>query len=515
MRLKKEEEKEYKRKLEEALALYKDYVGRGEAPPDPEWFINEFNLEKRGQYITKKRWYSIIYKTPGVTSYRQEMKRRKNSILNDVEHGISKKAIISKYGISEDDYKKLVSKSQPTLRQESLVYCAEACDLYKENYSIEKISKKLGKCTHTIVKLLKIGGLNPRTQAETSIRYPDLRANYFRSINNEKKAWVLGLIYADGSINQKCSLQVSQSVENDHVLKIIADELNYPGEFTRAEKSHTTKMQSVLTVSRCEIQKDLLRLGMTTNKEIDLRFPFLLIDKKYYWAFLSGLYNGDGSLSLSIKENPRVKNQNPGLIFQLDWGITSTKEMCEDISVFLKSQIPEIKTNIRKEADKNASRITISSSRAHILSLVRLLDDKAFGIQILDKYDKAAFFQRRSRRIAAIKAVRSCTGANLLSALLNDRLENLKNSGMLLKDIAKSLDTDRSSLRKICQGLTFPATNLVLSRFCTLLNLEEKDFIDWSLLESQNLIPPAWDLKDPHYIYHGLHVGPFGEVIRN
>jgi hypothetical protein len=514
LRIKKGEEEEYNKRLDAALAIYKGFVERCEAPHSPAWFIDNFNLVKYGKKITSKRWYTTIDKTKGITSYSKAIKRRKIKVLNDMERGIPKKTIMSKHKISVCDLERLISKMQSPLLPKSLIHYETACSLYRQGYPIEYIEKRTGLCSHTVRKLLIQGEVSLRTQAETSIRYPDLRADYFKSIDSPEKAWVFGFIYADGSINQKNSLQVSQSLENDHILKIIADELNYPGKFSSAKKSHTKKRQSILTISRHEIYKDLLRLGMTTNKEMDLRFPFSKIKQQYYWAFLSGLYNGDGGLSLNIKENPRVKNGSPGLIIQLGWQITSTKEMCEDIAIFLQGQMPEIKIDVRQEGKKNAWKITVSSSRIHILTLVRELDKHAFGIQILDKYDKAVFFQRRNRRISAIKAVRSCKEANLLRILLTEKVEKLKRSGMALKDIAEFLETNRSSLRRMCQGLVFPSTNKVLSRFCRLFKVEENDFIDWSLLESLNFITPAWELKNPEYKYHRLQVGLFGEVIR-
>ena len=512
MRLKKEDELIYNEKLSEALKEYRKRCNEYDLPP-PNWFIEKFNLKRNGEYITAKRWYNIIYKRNDLDSKMSLLRKRNHAILTDLEAGVSHKKICITYNITDDQLNQLVRKRKSPLKKRSLMLLEEVCSLYKDGKSIGFIEKKLGISTPTIRKLLDSGEIKTRTQSETSVQYKHLNSEYFKIVDSKEKAWVLGLIFADGSINQTNSLQVSQSVENDHLLQIIADELNYPGKFTTASKSHTEKLQSTLTISRKTIFSDLMNLGLTQNKENELRFPFSKLSNEHFWAFLSGFYNGDGGLTFGLKLNTRTKADMPSWIPSLGWQITSTKEMCEDIACFLQRMIPNIKTSVRKEGSKNAWRVSISSSRSHILQVVHELNLHGHGIQVTDKYDKAVFYQRRLRRTTAIKAVRAFSEANLLKNRLKDHVDNLIEHGMMLKDVASNLNTDRNSLRKYYKGSSYPSTRDVIIRLSDALDIDEKDFIDWSLLEAHNLISKSWDLKNPSYHYYGKRVGLFGEII--
>ena len=509
--MKRAEEENYHENLSLALIEYKKRVERFDVP-SATWFIENFNLIRNGKPITPKRWHNIICDS-NLTSYRTAKKRRDESILADLASGVSTRSIKSEYKLDDHQLNRLVNKKNSLLKEKSLVFLEPVCALYQKGFSISYIEKELGISAPTIRKLLAQRDIHPRSQSETSVRHSSLRTDYFKKIDSPEKAWILGFIYADGSINQKNSLQISQSRENDHLLKIVSDALNYPNKFTSAKKSHTDKIQSVLTITRQEIFLDLLNLGMTQNKENNLRFPFTTIDPNFYWAFLSGLYNGDGGLTFGLKRNTLVKTKSPGWIPTLGWQITSTKEMCLDIRSFFETKFPNIQVHVKQEGTKNAWRVTIANDRSQILSIVQELDRHGYGIQISDKYDKAAFYQRRWRRNAAIKAVQSCPDANIFKQRLNIYVDNLRREGMLLKDIATSMQTDRNSLRRYCEGRSFPSTTAVISKFCSLLQLKERDFIDWARLESQDLIPPHWELKDSSYRYHGLQVGVFGEII--
>ncbi|SOB74643.1 hypothetical protein SAMN04488490_0147 [Marinobacter sp. LV10R510-11A] len=513
MRLTRAEENEFNGRLSLALAEYAEMVSRWEKP-SADHLIVKHDLRKSKKLITSKRFQNIVYKTPSLRSYFSLIKERNRAIERDLAKGADISSILKNYSISEYQLKSLIRNSAHSpLDESSKKHTDDVCRMYNGQISVKLISETLNICTHTVSKILKINSIDRRSQLQTSVRYSGMNADYFRKIDCPEKAWVLGFIFADGSINQLRDVQISQSIEHSHVLQIIADQLNYPGAFTLASKSHTPKKQAILCLSRRKMAEDLLKLGMTEQKDADLRFPFSKMSPDLYWSFLSGFYNGDGGLTLGVKRNSLVQNGSPGWNVTLGWQITSTMKMCEDIAAFLRSEIKGIVHDIRKEGSKNAWRVSITSSRRHILEVVQKLDSHGFGIQISDKHDKAVFFQRRKRRNEAFRAVLYHPEANLFKGHLSGRVEALRAEGKKLVEIASSLSTDRSYLRNLYNGERFPRTQKVIDRFTQALSISEHDFVDWSLLSALRVVDAPWKLKDESYTYHGRAVGCFGEVL--
>jgi len=361
--------------------------------------------------------------------------------------------------------------------------------------------------------VLQEKGIQIRYQDQTSIRYPNLKVDYFQNIDTPQKAWVLGFIFADGSISGMTNLSVSQSIENRVVLDILKEELCHTGKLTIAKKSHTDKLQGVASFCRKEICQQLKQLGLTENKENDLGFPFDKIRKEFYWAFLSGFYNGDGGLRLGIKRNTRVKSKTPGWVITLGWQITSTKAMCEDIKNFLSKELKSIRPDVRREGEKNAFRISIFSSGKHILQVVQKLDQAGFGIMIPDKYDKAVFYQRHIRKTHALKLLQIYPQANLFHQQLVKLVKKEENIGRSRQEIANFYNLRYHGLNRYLRSPeTIPRTERLIRLFENTLKIDSEQFIDWEYLASRASLPDPWNLKLPSYAYHGYKISEKGRV---
>ena len=126
---------------------------------------------------------------------------------------------------------------------------------------------------------------------------------YFEEIDNEYKAYILGLIYADGCIwqpvgNRQLQLRINLQEEDGYILEKFATEAggrdvkttHYPSNVSKQWKKtstvdiHSTKMCQTLIGYGCNIQKS--RVGMT--------FPKL--DETLIPHFIRGFMDGDGSI---------------------------------------------------------------------------------------------------------------------------------------------------------------------------------------------------------------------------
>ena len=182
-----------------------------------------------------------------------------------------------------------------TVMKKKLIKIEEILSLHNQGLSITVISEKLN-CTPTNVmrRLNKIGISSnkvPKRNRRTN-RYK-VDESYFEEIDTSEKAYILGLLYADGSVDkngfyikmkdEELLLKVKKSLKSEHPVKFV----NYDSRYTAY----------ILTVSSRKISKDLIKQGCFINKTYTLEFPN--IEKSLYSHFVRGFFDGDGCLSIS------------------------------------------------------------------------------------------------------------------------------------------------------------------------------------------------------------------------
>ena len=109
--------------------------------------------------------------------------------------------------------------------------------LYESGLSGQKVADKLGiSSSYTVYKYLKKQGVKTRSNRENSKKYHVKNRDFFENIDTEEKAYLLGFIYADGSVvktikeclkeleeksGYKVGIKYSRIIVNDH--KIVDD----------------------------------------------------------------------------------------------------------------------------------------------------------------------------------------------------------------------------------------------------------------------------------------------------
>lgn len=141
-----------------------------------------------------------------------------------------------------------------------------------------------------------------------------MNENYFSEINSHEKAYILGFIYADGSVQNnleknKYYLQIAQNGERKDVLENIVKALdsNIP------IKEYAPNVFSITFYSK-QIAQDLVKLGAVPNKSLILTFPsFDIVPEKYMSSFILGCFDGDGCVWNGKRKKMLVKNEKkPG-----------------------------------------------------------------------------------------------------------------------------------------------------------------------------------------------------------
>lgn len=175
--------------------------------------------------------------------------------------------------------------------------------------------------------------------------------DYFSEINTADKAYWLGFLYADGSINRYYKNEKLKSMtlelglaykDKGHLEKFIEClESNIPI-FEKINKLKGKEYKSVrIQLNNTKICYDLCDLGCTPNKTYDIKFPtYDIVPKEFMRDFIRGFFDGDGCISITeMNGKPHIATN-----------ITGMSDMLHSISDFLVSeQIIRVLPTIHKD----------------------------------------------------------------------------------------------------------------------------------------------------------------------
>lgn len=186
-----------------------------------------------------------------------------------------------------------------------------------------KNTKEIGdlfNCSHvTIGNLLKANGIKLIRKNTKKILKYSLKIDYFENIDTEKKAYYLGLLYADGNISKDYN-KMSLSLKGDDKLLLLdfKEELGYGGDlyFSNQKLNNKIYSKATLQISSKIFCKHLIKKGCYPNKSLSLTFPTTEQVPEYLIRhFIRGYFDGDGciytnknKISLNITGTEHVIN---------------------------------------------------------------------------------------------------------------------------------------------------------------------------------------------------------------
>ena len=181
-------------------------------------------------------------------------------------------------------------------------YQEEITKLYQEGKTAKEISSLLGfKYHQPVYNYFKKMGW--RRTGKTGKRIYKVNEDFFKCINTEEKAYILGFICADGHI-EKDRLNITVSIKDIDILEKIryAMHSNHPiKEVQRTNPYKKTNRENLilseLMIGSVELVKPLFNMGLTTNKTYTLNGDILKYIPKYLIRdFLRGYFDGDGNV---------------------------------------------------------------------------------------------------------------------------------------------------------------------------------------------------------------------------
>ena len=224
------------------------------------------------------------------------------------------------------------------------------CNLYvNEDKSSSDIAGQFGINTPNVI-------LNVLRSRNIEITYKTYKFNehYFDVIDDENKAYIMGLLYADGC-NQYDRGIVSLSLQEDD--KHILDEINLllgnkkPLCFQNLSKNnhnhHNQYTINLFSRHLCNVMNDY---GVTPRKSLTLTFP-LWLREELFRHFIRGYVDGDGSVYWNAKTNASSVSMVGTELF-----LTGVSQILKDNGIIVKMSdnhnIKELKTTSRENTVK-------------------------------------------------------------------------------------------------------------------------------------------------------------------
>lgn len=127
-----------------------------------------------------------------------------------------------------------------------------------------------------------------------------LNDNYFEKIDTNNKSYILGFIYADGSVSKKNTIEITISIKDIDIINFIIKEVEFTGK-TKIITINNNQYVGVRFTSNKMIS-DLNKLGIIKNKTYESkRLP--IVPKEFFNDMVRGFFDGDGSIHSNKRDN--------------------------------------------------------------------------------------------------------------------------------------------------------------------------------------------------------------------
>lgn len=214
--------------------------------------------------------------------------------------------------------------------------------LYLKGKSAPEIAKLLNVSYTRIYTILKKNNIKVRNMSEAHRKYT-INENYFDNINTHEKAYILGILLADGcNKTEKATVELSLHIKDIDVLHKISKAINSNKPFSYVNN----KQSAVLRIENSHISKILTTKGVVKAKTFVTKFPNIdILNEKFYSSFILGYYDGDGGIYINKKEHNRGQIGITGTEELLDKIVMIGGEIC-NIHFYKNQRFPERKNNI-------------------------------------------------------------------------------------------------------------------------------------------------------------------------
>lgn len=192
-----------------------------------------------------------------------------------------------------------IEKRPPQIEYRFDLSKEEIGDLYISGKSSKEIADMIGGSDSTVFNYLKELNIETRP-AEIANRKYEIDLEFFDKIDTPEKAYILGLIYADGcsESGKKSVITLALTISDMYLLEQIRD-LIYPNKdrplYIKETKHNNGRDMAYLSISSISLVEQLQKWGVYDRKSLTLTWPdFDLGELESH--FIRGYFDGDGSV---------------------------------------------------------------------------------------------------------------------------------------------------------------------------------------------------------------------------
>jgi len=183
------------------------------------------------------------------------------------------------------------------------------CTLYLNGSSFNDIKRIMGVNQAPATRILKENEIKIRGKSvsRNKLNCHKLNIDFFKKIDSYEKAYWLGVLTADGTIQKdgyKTSLtskdkdliiKFKSAISSDHKISLI-------NSFDK--RTNKTYSRYIIQICSKEFTKNIIKQGITSNKSYVCNFP--KIKNKFICSFIRGLFDGDGSFSIENNVSAKI-----------------------------------------------------------------------------------------------------------------------------------------------------------------------------------------------------------------
>ena len=256
--------------------------------------------------------------------------------------------------------------------------------LYSNGMTCKQVSETLLVAENSVTKMLKKRNISIRSYSESNRRY-SLNEHYFDEIDTSNKAYLLGMLYADGcNCESHYAITLTLQEEDRDVVEFMKKELEYGGPIRMNklhDKNEKHKNQCILCINDMYMSNKLKNFGVVNAKSLILTFPDWL-NEQLYPHFIRGYFDGDGCVSYDKKREKCCTK------------IVGTLEFCNKLSEILTDI--GCKHNIihpKQSKDSNTYVLQTGGNKSSLLLLDYIYDNNNFHMN--RKYQKYLYFKEK------------------------------------------------------------------------------------------------------------------------
>lgn len=224
----------------------------------------------------------------------------KEDLTKNIDAGFSRVELAKKFKCSTKTIRECMDKfnlaKRPKIRKRrsfSRSEEEEIVEMYLSGIGANKIGKSLNKSGQAILRILEHHSIKKRGADDSVSRKYKINETFFEKIDTEEKAYFLGLLYADGYIDETSySICISLENKDKYLLEKLSSLI-----YKENKPLYSRRNMNRVSFYSKKLAKGAVANGLFQAKSLTLKFPIKEQVPSHLMAhFIRGHFDGDGCI---------------------------------------------------------------------------------------------------------------------------------------------------------------------------------------------------------------------------